>query len=98
MDERKPMTQSQARGVRYARELEDHLTWLDTFSGTALGVLAVAIASPCTAPFMGASLGFAVGMPAVQALTVFAALGVGMALPYVLACFTGTPSTMFGSS
>ena len=51
------------------------------------GVLAVAIASPCTAPFMGASLGFAVGMPAVQALTVFAALGVGMALPYVLACF-----------
>ena len=49
------------------------------------GVLAVAIASPCTAPFMGASLGFAVGMPATQALTVFAALGVGMALPYVLA-------------
>jgi len=48
------------------------------------GVLAVAIASPCTAPFMGASLGFAVGMPAVQALTVFAALGVGMALPFVV--------------
>lgn len=33
---------ARARGVRYARELEDHLTWLDTFSGTALGVLAVA--------------------------------------------------------
>jgi thiol:disulfide interchange protein DsbD len=33
---------------------------------------------------MGASLGFAVGMPAVQALTVFAALGVGMALPFVI--------------
>jgi thiol:disulfide interchange protein/DsbC/DsbD-like thiol-disulfide interchange protein len=48
------------------------------------GVVAVAIASPCTAPFMGASLGFAVGMPAVQALAVFAALGVGMALPYVV--------------
>ena len=48
------------------------------------GVVAVAIASPCTAPFMGASLGFAVGMPAVQALAVFAALGIGMALPYVL--------------
>ncbi|MCX7566414.1 hypothetical protein OS189_08675 [Sulfitobacter sp. F26169L] len=31
-----------ARGVRYARELEDHLSWLDTFSGSALGVLAVA--------------------------------------------------------
>lgn len=36
------LTQSEARGVRYARELEGHLTWLDTFSGTALGVLAVA--------------------------------------------------------
>lgn len=51
------------------------------------GVVAVAIASPCTAPFMGASLGFAVGMPAAQALAVFAALGVGMALPFVLACW-----------
>lgn len=51
------------------------------------GVLAVAIASPCTAPFMGASLGFAIDMPPAQALMVFAALGVGMALPYVLASF-----------
>jgi thiol:disulfide interchange protein DsbD len=49
------------------------------------GVLAVAIASPCTAPFMGASLGFAIGLPAVQALLVFAAIGVGMALPYLAA-------------
>ena len=49
------------------------------------GVLAVAIASPCTAPFMGASLGFAIGLPAVQALAVFAALGLGMALPYLAA-------------
>jgi thiol:disulfide interchange protein len=49
------------------------------------GVLAVAIASPCTAPFMGASLGLAVGLPALQALLVFAAIGVGMALPYLLA-------------
>ena len=48
------------------------------------GVLATAIASPCTAPFMGASLGYAVGLPAVQALAIFAALGVGMALPYLL--------------
>lgn len=36
------LTQAEARGVRHARELEDQLTWLDTFSGTALGVLAVA--------------------------------------------------------
>jgi DsbC/DsbD-like thiol-disulfide interchange protein/cytochrome c biogenesis protein CcdA len=49
------------------------------------GVLAVAVASPCTAPFMGASLGLAATLPAAQALTVFAALGLGMALPYLAA-------------
>jgi thiol:disulfide interchange protein len=51
------------------------------------GVLAVAVASPCTAPFMGASLGFALGLPAWEALLIFAAIGVGMALPYVAASF-----------
>ncbi len=49
------------------------------------GVLAVAVASPCTAPFMGASLGLAVTLPAAEALSIFAALGLGMALPYLLA-------------
>ena len=49
------------------------------------GVLAVAVASPCTAPFMGASLGLAVGLPAGQALAVFGAIGLGMALPYLAA-------------
>ena len=49
------------------------------------GVLAVAVASPCTAPFMGASLGLAVTLPTAQALSVFAALGFGMALPYLAA-------------
>jgi thiol:disulfide interchange protein DsbD len=49
------------------------------------GVLATAIASPCTAPFMGASLGYAVGLPAGQALAVFGAIGIGMALPYLAA-------------
>jgi thiol:disulfide interchange protein DsbD len=49
------------------------------------GVLASAIASPCTAPFMGASLGLAIGLPPVQALAVFGMLGLGMALPYLAA-------------
>ncbi|HMS05827.1 MAG TPA: protein-disulfide reductase DsbD family protein [Burkholderiaceae bacterium] len=49
------------------------------------GVLAVAVASPCTAPFMGASLGLAMGLPAWQALAIFAAMGLGMALPYCTA-------------
>ncbi len=37
-----PQTRTEASGLRHARELEGHVTWLDTFSGTALGVLAVA--------------------------------------------------------
>jgi thiol:disulfide interchange protein len=48
------------------------------------GVLAVVIASPCTAPFMGAALGFAFAQPAVVTLGIFVALGMGMALPYTL--------------
>jgi len=47
------------------------------------GVLAVAVASPCTAPFMGAALGFALAGGPADALAVFSALGAGMALPYV---------------
>ena len=48
------------------------------------GVLAVAVASPCSAPFMGASLGLAVTLPAAQSLGIFAALGLGLALPFAL--------------
>lgn len=48
------------------------------------GVLATVVASPCTAPFMGTALGFAVTQPAVIALSVFAALGFGMSLPVLL--------------
>jgi thiol:disulfide interchange protein DsbD len=49
------------------------------------GVLAVAVASPCTAPFMGAALGAALVQPAPLALAVFLALGAGMAAPYLAA-------------
>lgn len=56
-----------------------------TLNAFLTGVLATAIASPCTAPFMGASLGYAVGLPATQALAVFGAIGLGMALPYLAA-------------
>ena len=50
------------------------------------GVLAVVVASPCTAPFMGAALGAALTLPAAPALAVFVALGLGMAAPYLAAC------------
>ena len=56
-----------------------------TVDAALSGVLAVAVASPCTAPFMGASLGLAIALPVWQALAVFAAMGLGMALPYLAA-------------
>ena len=53
-------------------------------SSFVTGVLATTIASPCTAPFMGPALGFAISQPAYVALLVFAVLGLGMALPFIL--------------
>ncbi len=51
------------------------------------GVLAAVVASPCTAPFMGTALGFALTQPAYVCIAVFAALGFGMALPLLLLCY-----------
>lgn len=48
------------------------------------GVFAMAAAAPCTAPFMGAALGWAVTRPAGEALAVFGALGLGASAPYAL--------------
>ena len=53
----------------------------DSFSS---GVLATLIATPCTAPFMGAALGFALTQPPLQTFLIFGALGAGMATPYVV--------------
>jgi len=52
------------------------------------GVLAVVVASPCTAPFMGTALGFALTQPAYVALSIFAALGAGMAAPLLLLSYS----------
>ena len=48
------------------------------------GVLAVVVAAPCTAPFMGASVGVALTLPLWQGLLIFVALGLGLALPFTL--------------
>ena len=61
-----------------------------TIDAFGSGVLAVVIASPCTAPFMGAALGFAMAGSTSVLLVVFIVLGVGMTLPYaLLAWFPG---------
>ena len=60
----------------------------DGYSGSFFtGVLASVVASPCTAPFMGAALGFAFTQTMFVALTVFFALGLGMSLPFLLISF-----------
>lgn len=51
------------------------------------GVLAVVVAAPCTAPFMGPALGWALTQPPAAALVVFLALGVGFAAPFVAVAF-----------
>ena len=58
------------------------------------GVLAVVVASPCTAPFMGTALGFALTQPPAVALLVFASLGFGMAAPLLIFGYSRTARTL----
>jgi thiol:disulfide interchange protein/DsbC/DsbD-like thiol-disulfide interchange protein len=64
---------------------------LATASGTSgafwTGALAAFIATPCTGPFMGAALGAALVLPTIAALAIFAGLGLGLALPFLLLGF-----------
>ena len=53
----------------------------------ATGLLAAFVATPCTGPFMAAAMGAALVLPLVQALAVFAALGLGLALPFLALAF-----------
>lgn len=48
------------------------------------GVLAVIVATPCTAPFMGAAIGYALAQPAAVTFAVFTALALGLATPYAI--------------
>jgi len=48
------------------------------------GVLATIVATPCTAPLMGAAIGFALAQPPAITFAVFTALGLGLALPYLM--------------
>jgi thiol:disulfide interchange protein DsbD len=51
------------------------------------GMLATVVATPCTAPFMGASIGYALTQPFVVGLAVFLSLGLGLALPFLVLAF-----------
>ena len=54
------------------------------YSSFITGVLAVVVASPCTAPFMGAALGYALIQPSGESIPIFLSLSLGFSLPYLL--------------
>jgi thiol:disulfide interchange protein DsbD len=66
----------------------DALTRRPGLSGSFFtGALAVLVATPCTAPFMGAAIGYALTQTWAASLAIFLALGLGLALPYLLLSF-----------
>ena len=54
------------------------------YSSFLTGVLAVVVASPCTAPFMGVALGYALIQPSGETIPIFLSLSLGFSLPYLL--------------
>ena len=61
----------------------------------ATGFLAVIVATPCTAPFMGSALGFAILQPGFSSFIIFLALGIGFTFPYIiLSIFPGLVSIL----
>jgi thiol:disulfide interchange protein len=84
-------------GLSLAGQFEIGLTLQGTGSGLAsragyagsffTGVLAVVVATPCTAPFMGAAVGYALAQPALVTFAVFTALALGLAAPFVLLAY-----------
>ena len=75
--------------------LGDNLTRQNGISGSFwTGVLAAVVATPCTGPFMAAAIGAALLLPFGQALLIFAGLGFGLALPFLLIAFIPAVRTM----
>lgn len=74
-------------GSRFA-STGDRLTGRGGLSGSFFtGVLAVVVATPCTAPFMGGAIAAALTAPAPVTVAIFVSLGLGMAVPYLLLAF-----------
>ncbi|HET9652156.1 MAG TPA: thioredoxin family protein, partial [Usitatibacter sp.] len=69
----------------FAQSMTSSITARGRYADAFLsGVLATVVATPCTAPFMGAAVGFTLTQSAPLALAVFATLGIGMAVPVLL--------------
>ncbi len=66
---------------KLAHDIDDETSARGSFF---TGVLATAVATPCTAPFMASAIGVALTLPPLQAILIFEALGFGLALPFLL--------------
>jgi thiol:disulfide interchange protein DsbD len=65
------------------------LSYRRRYSGSFLtGALATLVATPCTAPFMAAALGYAITQPWYRSFVIFEAVGLGLALPYLVIAFS----------
>ena len=71
-------------GSSLARLSSISLNKSDSLESFLTGVLAVIVASPCTAPFMGSAIGFALLQPSFYSILIFLGLGVGFSLPYLI--------------
>lgn len=68
-------------GQKEADSRGQHKGWMGSFMS---GVLATAVATPCTGPFLGSAIGYAFTRPSFETLAIFTSLGLGMASPYIL--------------
>ncbi len=72
----------------FAQSMTSNLSARGRYADALLaGVLATAVATPCTAPFMGAAVGFTITQDAPHSLAVFAMIGLGMGLPVLLLAY-----------
>jgi thiol:disulfide interchange protein len=67
--------------TRLGSTADENPNYMNSFS---TGALAVIVASPCTAPFMGAAIGYAILQPAIITFPVFLSLALGFSLPYLI--------------
>ena len=72
-------------GHSHSAPVANHQTGGGSYSGHFFsGVFATLMATPCSAPFLGTAVGFALSQPAATIVLVFTAVGIGLAIPYLL--------------
>jgi len=79
---------------RWVADMGEHSSHVHGLGGHFLtGVLATLLSTPCSAPFLGTAVGFALSRGPVDILAVFAALGIGLAIPYLLVALVPSLAT-----